>query len=206
VLITAREALFDRARLQGGQTVLVHAGAGGVGHVAIQLARSIGARVATTVSGPDKAAFVRRLGAEHVINYREQSFVDAILEWTDGSGVDVVLDTVGGNTFRDSLAAARVYGHVVTLLDPGADTGWKTARDRNLSVSFTLMLTPMLRELPAARRHQGEILQQCTRLVDAGRLSVHITDTLPLAQAAAAHERIEAGHVQGKIVLVTGEL
>jgi NADPH2:quinone reductase len=204
-LITAWEALFDRARLQDGQTVLVHAGAGGVGHVAIQLARSIGARVATTVSGPDKAAFVRQLGAGHVINYREQSFVDAVMEWTDGNGVDVVFDTVGGDTFSESLAAARVYGHVVTLLDPGAATGWKIARDRNLSISFTLMLTPMLTDLPAASRHQGEILQQCARLIDAGQLSVHVADTLPLARAAEAHERIETGHVQGKIVLLTVE-
>jgi len=203
VLITAWEALFERARLSAGQRVLIHAGAGGVGHVAIQLARSVGARVATTVSSPDKAAFVQQLGAECTIDYREQSFTDAVMAWTGGEGVDVVLDTVGGTTFRDSLAAARFYGHVVTLLDPGGEVNWTTARNRNLSISFTLMLTPMLMDLPAARCHQGEILQQCARLIDAGRLRVHVAETLPLAQAALAHERIEAGHVQGKLVLLT---
>jgi NADPH2:quinone reductase len=201
VLITAWEALFDRAGLAEGQTVLIHAGAGGVGHVAIQLANSVGARIVTTVSTTDKAAFVRLLGADHVIHYRDCDFVEAALDWTGGRGVDVVLDTQGGETFRRSLAATRVYGHVVTLLDPGSDVDWKDARNRNLSVSFTLMLTPMLRDLPEARRHQGDILRRCATLIEAGTLKPLVSKVFPLDEAAAAHELIEAGHVQGKIVL-----
>ncbi len=201
VLITAWEALFDRAGLSAGQTVLVQAGAGGVGHVAIQLAKAFGARVVTTVSTPEKAECVRQLGADHVILYKQEDVTEAVMAWTDGRGVDVVLDTVGGETFRQSLEAASVYGHVVTLLDPGNDVSWKSARSKNMSISFTLMLTPMLQDLPEARQHQGDILNQCAALITAGKLAPLVSRTLPLAEAAQAHELIEAGHVQGKIVL-----
>jgi NADPH2:quinone reductase len=205
VSITAWEALFDRAGLRAGQTVLIHAGAGGVGHVAIQLARSVGARVATTVSTPEKAALVRDLGAERVIDYRERDFVADILEWTGGRGVDVILDSLGGTTFRRSLAAACVYGHVVTLLDPGSDVDWKQARTRNLNIGFTLMLTPMLEDLPAARRHQLDILEHCARLAGDGRLKPVLSAVMPLEKAARCHEMIEEGHVQGKLVLHIGD-
>ena len=201
VLITAWEALFDRAGLAAGQTVLIHAGAGGVGHVAIQLAKAVGAQVATTVSTPEKAALVGQLGADHVILYPDCDVTGAIMEWTAGRGVDVVLDTIGGATFRRSLDAASVYGHVVTLLDPGNDVNWKNARNRNLSISFTLMLTPMLQNLPAARKHQGEILNHCAKLITDGKLRPLVSMTLPLAEAAQAHRLIEAGHMQGKLVL-----
>ena len=202
VLITAWEALFDRAGLEAGQTVLIHAGAGGVGHVAIQLANSVGARIATTVSTREKAAFARLLGADHVIHYQDCDFVEAVLDWSGGRGVDVVLDTLGGETFRRSLAATCVYGHVVTLLDPGSGVDWKEARNRNLSIAFTLMLTPMLQELPEARHHQGEILRRCATLIDDGALKPLVSRTLSLHEAATAHALVETGHVQGKIVLV----
>jgi len=201
VLITAWEALFDRAHLQAGQTLLIHAGAGGVGHVAIQLAKQAGARVCTTASGADKAAFVRGLGADHVIDHRQTDFVAAVNDWTDGRGVDVALDCVGGETFRRSLDATAHYGLVVTLLEPGADVSWKEARTRNLRIGFELMLTPMLRDLPQARAHQGEILDRCADMIDAGQLRLHIGEVLPLPQAAVAHTRIEEGRVQGKLVL-----
>ena len=201
VLITAWEALFDRAGLTGGQTVLIHAGAGGVGHVAIQLAKSVGARVATTVSTSEKADIVRQLGADHVILYQDTDVLEAVMEWTCGRGVDVVLDTVGGDTFRHSLDAACVYGRIVTLLDPGKDIDWKTARNKNLSISFTLMLTPLLQDLPEARAHQGEILRRCAELISDKKLAPLVSMTLPLSQAVRAHQLIEAGHTQGKIVL-----
>ena len=205
VLITAWEALFDRAGLSAGQTLLVQAGAGGVGHVAIQLAKAFGAQVATTVSTPEKAGTVRQLGADHVILYQQDDVTEAVMAWTDGRGVDVVLDTVGGETFRNSLEAAGVYGHVVTLLDPGNDVSWKSARNKNMSISFTLMLTPMLQDLPEARKHQGEILNQCAALITAGKLAPLVSKTLPLADAVQAHELVEAGHVQGKLVLTLPE-
>ncbi len=201
VLLTAWEALFDRARLEQDQTVLVHAGAGGVGHVAIQLAVLAGARVCATVGDEDKAAFVRELGAEHVINYRTEDLVASVMSWTAGTGVDVALDTVGPAVFQQSIPAVAHYGALITLLDPGPAVDWKEARTRNLRIGFELMLTPMLRPLPAARAHQGEILRRCAEWMDAGKLRVHVSRTFPLAKAADAHRLIEQGHVCGKLVL-----
>ena len=201
VLITAWEALFDRTGLAAGQTVLIHAGAGGVGHVAIQLAKALGAQVATTVSTPEKASLAMQLGADKTILYTEEDVNAAVMEWTSGRGVDVVLDTIGGDTFLNSLELACVYGQVVTLLDPGNNISWGTARNKNLGIHFTLMLTPMLQDLPEARRHQGKILNRCAELIADGKLKPLVSATLPQDEAVRAHELIEAGHVQGKIVL-----
>ncbi len=200
VLLTAYEALFDRAGMREGRTVLVHAGAGGVGHVAIQLAKIAGARVITTVGTEEKADFARSLGADAVINYKEQDLLEAVMEWSGGRGVDIVLDTVGPETFKASIPAVAHYGDLVTLLDPGA-VEWKEARNRNLRIGFELMLTPLLSNLPEARAHQGEILRSCADWIDAGRLKIHVSRTYPLEQAADAHRLIEDGHVQGKLVL-----
>lgn len=201
VLITAWEALFGRARLTEGQTLLVHAGAGGVGHVAIQLAKQVGARVLTTVSSPEKAEFVRGLGADVVINYRKSDFVDEVLQHTQGIGADVVLDTVGPEVFRQSIPATAHYGDLVTLLDPGSEMDWKEARNRNLRFSFTLMLTPMLRDLPQARADQVAILSNCSEFIDSGSIKISLSDSLPLSRVVEAHQLIEQGHTQGKIVL-----
>lgn len=201
VLLTAWEALFDRAQLTSGQSVLIHAGAGGVGHVAIQLAKQRGARVATTVGSSEKAEFVRELGADLVINYREQDFVAAIYDWTEGQGVDVAFDTVGPAVFQASIPAVAHYGALVTLLDPGKDVDWKEARTRNLRFGFELMLTPMLRELPQARAHQIDILKSCKRMIENAQLQLQVSHVLPLEQAAQAHSLIEQGSTRGKIVL-----
>lgn len=201
VSITAWEALFDRAGLKARQTVLIHAGAGGVGHVAIQLAKSAGARVCTTVSTDEKANFVRRMGADKVIRYQDCDFVEEVMKWTNGEGVDLVLDSIGGENFQRSMSAAKVYGHVNTLLNPGSGIDWKEARNRNLSISFTLMLTPALMDLAEARRRQGKILHRCAKLITDFKLKPTIADVLPLKDAAIAHQLIEQGDVQGKIVL-----
>ena len=201
ILITAWEALFDRARLGPGKTILIHAGAGGVGHVAIQLAKHAGARVLTTVSTPDKVEFTYVLGADECIAYHEQDFVEAVIDLTEGRGADVVLDTVGGETFHRSAEATAFYGDLVTLLDPGEGPGYKTARNRNLRIGYELMLTPQLCALPQALAHQGEILRQCAARIDEQILKVAIGKVFPLAQAARAHALLEAGHVQGKLVL-----
>lgn len=205
VLITAWEALYDRARLREGQTVLIHAGAGGVGHVAIQLARLAGARVCTTVSSAEKAAFVHRLGAECAINYREEDVTEVILEWTEGQGVDVAFDTVGPEVFRQTIPAVAHYGDLVTILDPGPGLDLSEARNRNLRLSLELMLTPMLRDLPLARTRQCEILRRCGELVDRDKLSIQVAQSYPLADVAQAHRAIEAGHTQGKLVLTMAD-
>ena len=204
VLITAWEALYDRAGLQAGQTVLIHGGAGGVGHVAIQLAKLAGARVATTVSGADKAEFAYALGAELIIDHRIADLRAAIADWTEGRGVDVCFDTVGPQVFASSIELMAVYGDLVTILDPGP-LDLKEARNRNLRISLELMLTPQLQGLTDALAHQGEILRRCGELFDAGSLSINVADTYPLARAADAHRRIEAGGMRGKLVLTMPE-
>ncbi len=202
VLITAWESLVDRACLTEGQSVLIHAGAGGVGHIAIQLAKQIGATVITTIGSPEKAAWVTHLGADRVVAYRDADFVQAVLDWTAGQGVDVVLDTVGGETLCRSFACARVYGRVVTLLqlDCPADA-IKLARVRNLALVQELMLTPSLMGLHERRIHQRRILEEGARLMEADKLKVKVSHVLPLEEAAQAHRMIEDGHTIGKIVL-----
>lgn len=201
VLITAWEALYDRGRLQAGQRVLIHAGAGGVGHVAIQLADLQGAQVATTVSTPEKADLVRQWGADQVILYQQADFVQAIHDWTKGQGVDLVFDTIGGPILSQSFPAVQIYGDIVTILEAAPDTDWKTARNRNLRVSFELMLTPMLKGMVEEQQAQTKILEQCARLFEQGQLKVHVSHTLPLEEAAAAHQLLEQGSTTGKIVL-----
>ena len=202
VLITAWEALYDRGRLSAGQRVLIHAGAGGVGHVAIQLAKLQGADVCTTVSSEEKADFVRLLGADCPILYKQTDFVRAALDWSQGEGVDLAFDTVGGETFSQTFPAVKLYGDIVTILEPNAATNWKTARTRNLRISLELMLTPMLQGIVAEQQAQAKILQQCARLIDEGKLKIHLGKTFPLAEAAAAHQLLESGSITGKIALL----
>jgi NADPH2:quinone reductase len=202
VLITAWEALFERANLQAGQTVLIHAAAGGVGHVALQLAHHFGARIAVTVGDDKKARLAHDLGAEKIINYRTQDFVQEALNWTEGRGADVVFDTVGGETYLRSLNAVRVGGKLVSLLStPLAAADVQLARLRNLSLCFELMLTPQVMQQHDERVRQRKILEQGAALVEQGQLGVLVTHRLPLEQAADAHRMLEAGGMIGKIVL-----
>ncbi|PCI41692.1 MAG: alcohol dehydrogenase [Proteobacteria bacterium] len=206
VLITAWEALFDRAGLQSGQKVFVHAGAGGVGHVAIQLAKIAGCDVATTVSNDEKASFVRELGADKVIDYKKEDVSEALLAWTDGKGVDVAFDTVGGDAFTQLIPAMAHYSDLVSILQVPDDVDWKALRLNNVRISQELMLTPMLSGIKEGAAHHATILEQCAQLIDAEQLKVHVAKTLPLEDAAQAHQLIEEGHMQGKIVLaVAGE-
>lgn len=203
VLITAWEALFDRADIHSGQKVFIHAGAGGVGHVAIQLARMAGCEVATTVSSDEKAAFVKELGADLIINYKREDVAEALLKWTDGEGVNVAFDTVGGAAFNQLVPAMAHYGDLVSILQVPDDTDWKSLRLKNVRVSQELMLTPMVYDLREAAEHQSDILEQCAQLFDEQKLSIFVSDVLPLEDAAKAHRMIEAGGTTGKIVLDT---
>jgi len=201
VLLTAWEALYDRARLAPHQRVLIHAGAGGVGHVAIQLAKLREAQVATTISSEDKARMATHLGADHCIYYNRMDFVPAVMAWTDNKGVDLAFDTVGQSVLTQSFDTTKYGGDVVTLLAPAEMTNWQAARDRNLRVSFELMLTPQLQSLAEARYHQAQILTSCAKWLDAGKLHIHVDQTFPLSQAAAAHEWIHRGGGMGKVAL-----
>ena len=206
VLITAWEALFDRAGLQSGQKVFVHAGSGGVGHVAIQLAKIAGCDVATTVSNVEKSAFVRELGADKVIDYTKEDVAESLLAWTDGKGVDIAFDTVGGAAFKQLIPAMAHYSDLVSILQVPDDVDWEALRLKNVRVSQELMLTPMLSELKEGAAHHAAILEQCAQLIDDKQLKIHIAKILPLEDAAQAHKLIEEGHMQGKVVLaVAGE-
>ncbi|MBD2341926.1 zinc-dependent alcohol dehydrogenase family protein [Calothrix sp. FACHB-156] len=205
VLITAWEALYERGRLEPKENVLIHAGAGGVGHVAIQLAKLKGANVVTTVSSPDKANFVKELGADEVIFYKQTDFVQAALDWTNGEGVDLAFDTVGGETFGKTFPAVRIYGDIVTILEPDPKTVWKVARNRNLRIGLELMLTPMVQGLVESLQHHAAILEQCTTWIDQGKLKIHVSHKFPLEEAAKAHQLLENGSIAGKIVLLISD-
>ena len=204
VMITAWEALIERANLQAGQTILIHGGTGGVGHIAMQLANHLGARVAVTVSDDKKEGLAQGLEAEKIVRYREMDFVIDVDDWTGGKGVDVVLDTVGGDTFLRSFNVARIGGKIVTLLSTPlslADT--QLARLRNLSICYEMMLTPQLMKQHEDRIRQRKILEQGARLVEAGKIGVLVSYALPLQDAAEAHRLIEKGGILGKIILTT---
>jgi len=200
VLITAWESLYDRGRLQNGQKVLIHGGCGGVGHVSIQLAKLRGAEVYTTVGSPDKERLARQFGANFPILYKQIDFVQCILNSTDNEGVDLAFDTVGGETFFDTIKAVKLYGDLVTILQPNGDL--KIARNRNLRISLELMLTPMLINSIPYQQYHADILTQCANWIDEGKLKIHLSQTFPLSEAYLAHQAIESGSTTGKIALI----
>lgn len=203
VLLTAWEALYDRGRLDASSSakVLIHAGAGGVGHVAVQLAKLRGAKVATTIGSEAKARFVRGLGADLAIAYQQTDFVEAAISWTNGEGVSIAFDTVGGKLIEQTFPAVKIYGDLITILEPPADISWKVARTRNLRFSFELMLTPMLLGLADLQIQQAQILAECAKLFDSGKLKIHVSEVFQLADAAKAHQLLETGSMTGKLVL-----
>jgi NADPH2:quinone reductase len=199
VTITAWESLYDRARVSTGEFVLVHGGAGGTGHVAIQLAALRGARVATTASSPEKAKIAVEFGAELAIRYRESDFVDAALAWS--GGVHVALDNAGADTMQRTFRAMAPYGRVVTLMGTSGDDEAMTAYNMNLTIHNVMMLTPMWKGLQDRLKEQAEILRQSLLLVSAGRLRIRQAASYPLAGAAEAHAFLESGQAIGKVTL-----
>jgi NADPH:quinone reductase len=203
VTITAWEALRERARVSAGQFVLVQAGAGGVGHMSVQIARLAGARVATTVTPGPKTEIASSLGAELCIDYRHQDVGQELRAWTGQDGADVVHDTVGGKTFTACFSLVRPYGDLVSNVEsPFTDETVAALHNRNLRVSFTWMPAPSVFGWPGHRERQREILEQAAVHFDAGRLRVRVGATFPLDQAADAHRALEAGQVTGKAVLL----
>ena len=200
--VTAWESLVDRVHLKSGETVLIHAAAGGVGHLAVQLAKNLGATVIATVSGEEKTNYIKSLGADHCIDYRKEDFVEATLKLTNGKGADVVFDTVGGETFCQSFAATKIYGRVVTLLEHpcNADT-IKVAKQRNLSLAFELMLTPIIFNMHDARINQRKMLEQANEWIKENRLKIRIDQTFSFEEIAQAHQALETGRTFGKMVL-----
>ncbi|MFZ5790859.1 MAG: quinone oxidoreductase family protein [Pseudomonadota bacterium] len=204
VFITVWEALIERARLEEGEFVLIHAGAGGTGHMAVQVAAQQGARVAATVSGPEKAAFVKRLGAERPILYREEALQDAVDAWTGRKGVDVALDNVGGEAALATIKAMAPYGRIVTLMGAPFDDSEGTAYVRNLDILNVMMLTPMWFGLERELKRQAGIVADGISKLANGALTVEIAQTFPLTRAADAHRRLGQGSLAGKLVLAIG--
>lgn len=199
VWLTAWEALVDRVNLQAGESVLIHGGAGGVGYIAVQIAKHLGATVYTTVSSPEKADFANSLGADYCINYKEENFAEAVLNLTDGQGVDKVFDVIGGPVFAASFAATRIYGHLVTLDEISINQDQtEMAKLRNLTLSYELMLTPMHFKMHQARINQRDMLVEAAKLIDAGKIKVSAGNVFPLEDVGKAHEVIEGGHSTGK--------
>jgi NADPH2:quinone reductase len=201
--VTAWESLFDRAHLQSGQSVLIHAGAGGVGQFAIQLAVAHGITVYTTVGSKEKANFVRDLGASEAILYKETDFATAVNDLTNGHGVDASMDFVGGEVFAQSVAATKYYGHLVTLLKIAPEVDLSATRMRNQSIGFELVLSPLLFGLEQDQVRQRDILDQAARLAEEGKLRNHVSKTYPLAEVRAAHDEVARGTTMGKVVLET---
>lgn len=199
VLITAWDALFTKARIDFGQKVLIHAGVGGVGHVAIQLAKWAGAEVYATVSSDEKANIALSLGAKETVNYRKESVQDYMQRLTDGKGFDMVFDTVGGENLDLSLAAVAFGGHVSTI--QAASTHDLTPlHSKSASLHSVLMLLPLLHGV--GRAHHGEILKRAATLVDGNFLKPLIDPHLFMLEGISkAHDFLESGKAIGKVVV-----
>jgi NADPH2:quinone reductase len=198
VFITAWEGLVDRAQVQATQKVLIHAGAGGVGHVAVQIAHALGAQVFATVSA-DKRKIAEGYGAV-AIDYRTTDVDAYVARHTVGEGFDIVYDTVGGTTLDDSFLAVKTYtGHVVSCL------GWGVHKlaplsFRGASYSGVFTLLPML--TGKGRAHHGDILRAATKLAEAGKLTPLLSgERFTLETALQAHLAVESGKTVGKIVV-----
>jgi NADPH:quinone reductase-like Zn-dependent oxidoreductase len=198
VTITAWEGLVDRARVAAGQRVLVHGGAGGIGHVAIQIARARGAEVFATGS-PASLSTIEKLGATPV-DYTSTDVTEYVAAHTGGEGFDVVFDTVGGQTLEASFTAVRVHtGHVLSAL------GWGThsiapLSFRGATYSGVFTLLPMLTGI--GREHHGEILKNAASLADRGLLRPLVDPRhFTLETVADAHGAVESGTTQGKVVI-----
>ncbi len=201
IFITAWEGLVERARVQPGQKVLVHGGAGGVGHIAVQIARALGAEVYATGSA-DQKGLIESLGAT-AIDYRSQQVEDYVQQYTDGKGFDVIYDTVGGDTLDASFAAARRYvGHVVSCLGWGAHKlAPLSFRGATYSGVFTLL--PLLTGEDRARH--GQIMREAARLADAGKLRILMDERrFTLEQVNQAHALVAEGQARGKLVIDIG--
>ncbi|CAA9262080.1 MAG: Quinone oxidoreductase [uncultured Arthrobacter sp.] len=198
---TVYSNLFMTAGLKAGETVLIHGGAGGIGTMAIQLARAFGAVPLVTAGSPDKLRLAASLGAAATINYREQDFVEEVRAATGGAGADVILDVVGAKYLERNIQALAVGGRLVVIGLQGGATA-----EVNLGVLMTKRASiagSTLRARPP--KQKAEIMAAVERevwpLVAAGRVRPLVGRTFPLAEAAAAHEYFDSGEHTGKILL-----
>ncbi len=182
--LTAWQSLFDFAHLKKGESILIHAGAGGVGSLAIQFAKNIGARVYTTASESHQD-YVKQLGADIIIDYQKSAFTDKIKN-LEPQGVDVVFDTIGKQTYRDSFQVLKPGGRLVSILE---QPDQKLAEQTKVH-AYYVFVSP-----------NGEELQHIADLIQAKKIQPPKIEEMPLEKAGEAQEKNREGHTEGKIVL-----
>lgn len=200
-VMTAYHMLHTADSTGPGKIVLVHAAGGGVGIVAVQLAKAAGARVLGTVGSDAKVQLVKDHGADAVINYDTQKFADEVLRLTEGRGVDLILDAVGKPTFEEGLRCLAPFGHLILFGRAGGPTdplNVATLSAKSQKVSG-FMVPTVTRNFPDKTRESAE---RCFALMRTGRLKLHIGRTFPLAQAADAHRYLESRQSTGKLILL----
>lgn len=200
VAITAWEAMFTRGNLTSGQNILIHAAAGGVGHVAIQLAKWAGATVYTTASSKEKLEIGRRLGADVTINYLEESVQEYVQKYTNGKGFEIVFDTVGGENLDRSFEAAAPLGTVLAIAARSTHD-LTLLHSKGLTLHVIFMLLKMLEK--EMRKEYGQILEKVTNIVEEGKLRPLLDSNIfTFDEISKAHEHLESGKAIGKVVLV----
>ena len=203
VACTVNASVFGQARLAPGEVLLVHGGAGGIGTMAIQLAKARGATVACTAGSPAKLERCRELGADLAISYRDDDFVAAVKDFTGGRGADVILDIIGAPSLARTVDALATGGRLLQI-----STREGVNAEVNLGVLMRKRITifaSTLRARPVAEKAVivAGVRDQVWPLVAAGQVVPVIERTLPLTEAAQAHRLIEEGTQVGKILLVT---
>ncbi|MFZ5890526.1 MAG: quinone oxidoreductase family protein [Myxococcota bacterium] len=202
--LTAWESLHDRARIHAGQTILIHAGAGGVGHIAVQLARLHGCHVLTTAGRGESVEFCREaLRADDVIDYNQTDFVARVREISNGVGLPVVFDTVGDDVFQRSIDCVAPCGTLVTILGSTPGDRSSTLLFRSISVHYEFMGARVAYGVQP--EEQGGVLRSLAKLVDRGLLRPHVSQRLPLERVADGHRQVETGHTIGKVAITVRE-
>ena len=197
---TAQECLFTAANLEAGQTALIHAGAGGVGMAAIQLAKGAGATVISTASSDHKLERLKDYGLDHGINYARENFVERTSGLTEGRGADVILDSVGGKNLADSIGALAYRGMLVSVGvagRAGSDVEARQLWEKNNALRGVFLGGALMAEYPRVHAMIAELLERVAN----GELRVEINRTFPLAEAAAAHAYIESRQAFGRVVM-----
>lgn len=193
--------VFDRGHLTGGETFLVHGGASGIGTTAIQLAKAFGARVFTTASTDEKCRAVEKLGAERGINYRTEDYVEIVKELTEGRGIDLILDMVGGDYIQRNISALAVEGRLVYIAFLGgavAEVNFAHMMMKRLTITGSTLRPQSVQ----AKAEIGSRLEKKVwPLLSAGTIKPVMDSVFPLTEAAAAHRRIDDSSHIGKIVL-----
>ena len=199
VFLTAYHLLKTRGQVQPGETVLIQAGASGVGTVAIQLAKAWGARVITTASSPEKLDLTRSLGADETINYVAQDFEEEVRQLTNGYGVELVLECVGGPVLEKSVRCVASYGKLISFGNasgtpaslPGADI---FGANRTV-IGFSMGRSPM------GRLNHQEAMDELFPMLAQGQVRLVVDRVLPMAEAAKAHQHLSNRGSQGKVIL-----